>query len=540
MNDFIEVHRIIRIVRRRWWVLLVTVLLAVLAGYSFTVRQTKVYRATTSLFIGPAIKDTSDRYSFEISQKLAGVYADIAQRQPVLQAVVNTLQLDQSWQSLGSQVRVEPVNATQLLEIAVEANSPDEAVAIADEVARQLIVVSPRALGNEIDEKADKFVRQRMDTLQTNIESGQSQIEALESSLVNLMVVSVDQLAQRQEEIRMLETLVATWESTYASLYGSMQGEHPTNHLTVFEPAQARTNPVRPLVKLNLLIAAVIGAALGLGLIFLLVFADNTLRAADETAEMLGLPSLGAVSRIRGGSVEDRIFAHRDMFSRTAEDYRLLRSRLLFLSKEWPCKVLLVTSPAQREGKSLIVANLGVAMATIGLKTVIVDANLRNPIQHMLFHQTQTNGLTEEILSSQSKLPHRLKKSRFENLYVLTSGRLGLASPDRLASVRMKEILASLAESADIVICDAPEAGTVADALMLADKANGVLLVVDAGGTRRDSAQRAVDNLRQTGATVLGFVLNRASTQAHTTGTIHIGRSVPLSAMVEEQAPVKS
>jgi capsular exopolysaccharide synthesis family protein len=178
-------------------------------------------------------------------------------------------------------------------------------------------------------------------------------------------------------------------------------------------------------------------------------------------------------------------------------------------------------------------------MANIGLKTVIVDANLRNPIQHELFHLTQADGLTEEIHSSQSHLARRLKKSQTENLYILTSGSLILASPDRLATIRMTELFTRLAEWADIVLCDAPEAGTVADTLVLADKSDGVLLVVDAGNTRRESARQAVHNLRQTGANVLGFVLNRASVKARVGGLTHFGPHVTVSAIADEQAPAE-
>lgn len=540
MDDFVEVHHIFRVIRRRWWILFVATLLSVLAGYMFTARQTKIFRATTSLIVGPAIQDTSlDRYNFEISQELAGVYADIAQRQPVLQAVVDALQLDQSWQTLRGQVRVNPVDATQLLEISVDATSPEQATAAADEVARQLILVSPTALGDQTDDNADRFVRQRLDRLQANIEAGQSRIDALEGSMSDYVGISLGQLRQRQDELQVLETLIATWESTYASLYGSLRGERSTNHLTVFEPAQTGANPIRPLLKLNLLIAAVIGFGLGLGLIFLLEYADNTLRSIDEVSELLRLPSLGAISRISGESAEDRLVASQDTFSSMAEDCRLLRSKLLFLSRGWPRKVFLVTSSAQAEGKSLVVANLGIAMANIGLKTVIVDANLRNPIQHVLFRLTQVDGLTEEIHSPQSQLARRLKKSRIENLCVLTSGSLSLASPDRLATVRMTELFGMLAEVADIILCDAPEAGTFADTPVLADKVNGVLLVIDAGHTRRGSAQQVVHDLRQTGANVLGFVLNRASAQARTAGSAYPGSPVTAGAIVDEQAPVE-
>lgn len=544
VNDYITINQIVRIARRRWWILVATILVTVLAAYVISAQQPRIYRATTSMIVGPTITGSNpNRDDLQISQQLARIYADIAQRQRVLRAVVQTLELDQSWRALRDQVRVEPVESTQLLEIQVDARSPEQAVAIADELARQLIELGPNPSGDETVNEVEQFVQERMARLQQNITEGQLRIDTLDGYLAQLVErgTAPDQLQTLQAEIQSLEGLMATWEATYAGLYQTFQSKTPSSSLTVFEPAEALTDPIRPRTNLNLLIAAILGFGIGVALIAALETVDDSLRSADEVSDLLRLASFGAITRMPGKRADDLLIANQDVFSSMAEDARLLRSKLLALSQEWPRKVFLITSPAQGEGKSLLVANLGTAMANIGLRTAIVDANLRNPAQHTLFHLPQADGLTEEIHSSRSELTRRVKASQIENLYVLTSGSPALASPDRLATARMSQLFDRLAEQMDIILCDAPEAVGISDTLVLASQANGVLLVIDAGQTARETARQAVFNLRQSSANLLGFVLNRVPTEARA-ASVTVRRRRParlVEPVIDEPSPSK-
>src|SRR3990172_3834661 len=144
MNDFIDLQRLIVIILRRWWLLVVVTALGAMLGYTISQRQTLVYEATTTVLVGQIFRSINiDRQEILTSELVAQTYSDLARRQPVLQAVVDTLNLRQSWQQLRSRVGVELVEGTQLIQITVEADSSLTAQVIADEVARQMIMFSP-------------------------------------------------------------------------------------------------------------------------------------------------------------------------------------------------------------------------------------------------------------------------------------------------------------------------------------------------------------------------------------------------------------
>jgi capsular exopolysaccharide synthesis family protein len=171
----------------------------------------------------------------------------------------------------------------------------------------------------------------------------------------------------------------------------------------------------------------------------------------------------------------------------------------------------MVTSTNLAEGKSITVANLGLVMAQAGLKTIIVDTDLRRPIQHEIFETPNLGGLTDWLCSPGSELKHHLRKTGVENLQLLTSGALPPHPAEMLGSRRMGQLLASLNEVADVVIYDSPPVLAVTDAAVLANRVDGVVLVIKAKQTRRDAARQAILVLHQAGANLLGGVLNQVS-----------------------------
>jgi capsular exopolysaccharide synthesis family protein len=166
-----------------------------------------------------------------------------------------------------------------------------------------------------------------------------------------------------------------------------------------------------------------------------------------------------------------------------------------------------VTSPGTTEGKSITVANLAVAMAQTGIKVAVVDADLRRPRQHHIFSLKQDQGLTESLLAGRVDGNLRLSES-VDGLRVLPSGELPPNPAELLGSRRMEDLLSELAGQVDLVIIDSPPLLPVTDAAVLAQRVDGVLLVLQAGRTRRAEAQHAIERLRQVNANVIGAVLN--------------------------------
>lgn len=197
-----------------------------------------------------------------------------------------------------------------------------------------------------------------------------------------------------------------------------------------------------------------------------------------------------------------------DPRSPAAEAYRTLRTNLSFFSLDHPIQTLVVTSPAAGEGKSTAVANLAVTMAQSGRRTILVDCDLRRPSLHEQFGLSMTPGLTNLVLEELTDLP--LQATGVDNLWLLSSGPTPPNPADFLGAQRMDRLIAQLAERADVVLFDAPPVVAAADAAILGAKADGVLLVIQAGRTRRDQSERARELLEQAKVRIVGVALTNA------------------------------
>ena len=197
-----------------------------------------------------------------------------------------------------------------------------------------------------------------------------------------------------------------------------------------------------------------------------------------------------------------------DPRSPVSEAYRTLRTNLSFSGLDKPIKTLVVTSPAPDEGKSTTVANLAVTMAQGGRSTILVDCDLRRPSLHSLFGLASEPGLTDLVLQGDGK--PALQQTEVDGLQLLASGPLPPNPADMLGSRRLDEIIAALSDSAEMILFDAPPVIAVTDATVLGSKVDGVLLVVSAGKTRRDHAERAKEMLEKANVRIVGAALTNA------------------------------
>lgn len=212
---------------------------------------------------------------------------------------------------------------------------------------------------------------------------------------------------------------------------------------------------------------------------------------------------------MKGNISPDLITIHHPR-SPVAEAYRILRTNLEFSGLDRPLRILLVTSPGPEEGKSTVLANLGVVIAQAGKKVILADCDLRRPYLHELFGLPGNVGLTTMIVDEEAMKNPPLLDTGVENLLLLPSGPLPPNPAEVLASRRMEEILRRLSAEADMLLLDAPPVISVTDALILASKSDGVILVIRAGHTRREMAVRAKELLEKVNARLLGSVLTDA------------------------------
>jgi protein-tyrosine kinase len=202
-----------------------------------------------------------------------------------------------------------------------------------------------------------------------------------------------------------------------------------------------------------------------------------------------------------------------------ADDYRILRSSIESLSLARPIRSILVTSPSERGARTTTVSNLGIVMAQAGTRTVLIDADIRQPMLHDIFGVPESPGLTD-YLKSGSQVTEALKPTSVENLQILTTGSPVSNPSELLDSPGMSRLLELLLPVADVVILDGPSPLLFSDAVLLSKHVDGVLLVLTAGRTRRDAAQSSVMLLERAGAKLLGGVLHAESNQIASDGYI--------------------
>lgn len=197
-----------------------------------------------------------------------------------------------------------------------------------------------------------------------------------------------------------------------------------------------------------------------------------------------------------------------DPRSPVSEAYRALCTNLTFASLDRPLGTLLITSAGAEEGKSTNVANLAVTLAERETRTIVVDCDLRHPVQHQIFGLSNERGLTSLFLDEAARADPPLQQVGVENLWVLPSGPPPLIPSQLLGSRRLREVVVLLRQRADMVLFDAPPLMAVPDASMLAPHVDGVLLVVSAGRTKREHLRRAQQRLDRVQAHLVGAIVN--------------------------------
>jgi len=202
-----------------------------------------------------------------------------------------------------------------------------------------------------------------------------------------------------------------------------------------------------------------------------------------------------------------RLIVHEEAKSPIAEAYRTLRTNIQFSKTDGELKTIMFTSSGPGEGKSTTIANTAVALAQSGKSVILLDCDLRKPVQHKIFHK-KNRGLTN-VLVEELPVQDFLQDTDIENLRILTSGPIPPNPSELLGSRKMQEILDYLKTQADYLIIDVPPVIAVTDACVLAAKVDGVTLIVNSGSIRPEMARKAKDLLIKANGHLLGVILNR-------------------------------
>jgi polysaccharide biosynthesis transport protein len=302
-----------------------------------------------------------------------------------------------------------------------------------------------------------------------------------------------------------------------------------TSNVSVIDQAVPPLQPGRPRKALSLLLSAVLGLTGGMGLAFVVEHFNNTLRTSQEVERYLRLPNLGIipdfVSSARRSSPSSQpatpgaqpldgsaaqagfVLAH-DPFSITTEAYRMLRATLLVAQAETPPKTLLFTSGRHGEGKTVTAINTAAVLAQMGVRVLLIDADLRCSACHIVLGIENKAGLAE-VLAGRWDPSDVIRPTVSEHLFVLSSGSVPRNPAELVGSKQMHAVLASLQEQYDYILIDSPPVMLASDAMLLSTMADGVVLVANAQRTPKQVVRAARTRLTCARAKILGVVLNQ-------------------------------
>tara|TARA_Y100001980_G_C14556694_1_gene349411 strand:+ start:1523 stop:3808 length:2286 start_codon:yes stop_codon:yes gene_type:complete len=283
----------------------------------------------------------------------------------------------------------------------------------------------------------------------------------------------------------------------------------------IVDPAIPNYDKVSP-QTLIILILTLIGIFVTIVLVLILKeYLDSTIRNLEEI-ENRNISILSIIPEFKtsesGDKLKRRLILNEDPKSPISEAYRSIRTSLsLNESNDIQSNVILVSSSGPGEGKSTTVANLAITYANLGKKTLIIDTDLRKPVQHKIFNKSKKKGLTTSLSKQDSEIFDVIESTENENLSLLSSGPTPPNPSEILSSKRFKNIIESLRKEFDIIIFDSPPLIAVTDSLILSNLSDQFLLVIKAGQTDKNALDRSIQSLEQVGSKIVGCIVNGAN-----------------------------
>ena len=281
----------------------------------------------------------------------------------------------------------------------------------------------------------------------------------------------------------------------------TMELAMPRIAVSVKQVAEPPSYAARPRVGLNLTLGALVGIVVGLGLAFFIEYLDTSVKTMEDVENLLGVPVLAIIPK-------NITLLHKEVGDTPdAEAYRILRTNIEFNRKSPDANTLSLVSGGPGEGKSTTIANLAYISAQGGYSSLIVDADLRRPVQHTIFDLDNSIGLTN-YLTSEVPLEQVIVPTSVENLWLLPSGLLPSDAVGILNSQRMSDLIAELKTRYDVIFFDSPPMLGVSDASVLASEVDQTIIVVQHRRFPRAMLTRVKQAIVGVGGTVLGVVLN--------------------------------
>ena len=534
---------------KQWKLILGCFLLVGLGTLIVSKLTTPLYQATALVQVTASSSSNSqtDYTNLLASDQLVQTEAELAASGPVLNEVASHYP-GMSAGMVAKEASSSPTLNTQLFQVVVLDPDPRRAAALANDIAQTLIRQETKFAQQQNAQNAQQ-IQQDSSVTSQQISTISGKIAALQSQGGHQaeVVVLESQLNSLQQHYSQWQTLLAQLELNQAE---------NDNFLRIVQLAQPSSAPVRPDVPLNTGIGFMAGLFLGILAAILVERLDTRVRTPEALTELLGWSVIGTIWRDRAARAGNRSeLINPQGHDSNVESYRILRTNVGFSGIDTPLRLLMVTSAMPGDGKSTVAANLAIFMAKAGKNTLLVDADLRRPVQHQIFNlPADKKGLSNAVLAlsmpggqgqaapssgdgtarvgaqfiapvgpqSTTGIPNSgggvtgfpleefAHTVGIPNLRVMPSGPLPPNPSELLDSKSMQRFYTLVAGcGADVVIFDAPPIRGLSDASIIASKVDGTMLVVDTMRATRGQLKQVKTLLSQAGASVIGCVVNK-------------------------------
>ena len=498
---------VLKLLMNWWWLVAISVALGAGVGYFVRSKQPDVFYASTTVLFDQNLANGGQSSNFAQIQDLMDVWSGLARRDKILLPVIQELNLPLSVSQLNEKMDVRPVKDLPMLEILVGDSNPVTAANIANAVAREMI---DQSNGSRITED-QAFRSQQLQDMATQINNLQGQYNELLAKGSTL--TSAFELAQNTDQ--QTKTLASLRE--LQKLYADMSAGLPdkTGLLTIFEPASAETASKITGSLISVILSGIGGLVLSVATILLISYFDDRLEWIDGVETIQGVKVLGPLGLIPRSKLPLYVATMRDSIE--SEVLRQTRAKLVLAEGGNQPHIVTVTSYDSGDGKTVTAANLALTTAQTGLRTLLIDGDIRKGDAHQIFQLPNVMGLSD-ILASHEELEVQLSQalldSGYENLTVLPSGRSTADPASLVGGPRFPAMLDILSKQFDAIVMDSVPTIGGPDSAFMAENSNGVVIVIHAQRTTQKALERTLQTLRQgRSVKIYGLVFNRIALQ---------------------------
>lgn len=479
------------ILMRRKWIILATLLTIELAVVVFSFKATPIYSATTTMRIASASSGSITSYDYLYADRLMNTYIKLATTIPVLDELQKKLGLSEL-----PEINVKSISDTELIQLTVQHHNPEMAALAANTLAGILIAQS-QELYTGSEESSLEILSKQVTTMEQEVNL--ARVEYTDLAVKNPQDTEAIQRAKEMLELkqRLYSTVLEQYEQT--RLNESLRA----NMISIVEPANIPNSPAQPRKALNIALGFMVGLIVGVGLAFLIESIDSTLHSTAQVEQVTKMPIVGRIPD--AGSKQPFDFIGTNFTY--GEAFRRMRTHIL--SVEPAIHTLMITSAEPNDGKSRIAADLAYVMAQSGQNVVLIDADLRSPVQHKLFNIENKVGLSD-ILEQKVSVSEALQWCGNQGVQVLPSGRLPTNPSELLGTNQTKLLISQLSSIYDLVIIDTPAALVVAESIALAPLVDAVVLVICRGKTSSTAVNLLLTQVNSFKLKWLGVIFNRA------------------------------